>query len=239
MKNLLILFAALLILLHSPCIEGQEKNRNNADGFDSGYVSIAGLWRCTPETALHFESITLEATINVEQKIPSDWNIQGCVMWEGRFRDYWPLSGFRFIDSTQQVTFKDVDGSVYIGTYSEKEQIIYGMVYSSENDTLMPEDKLDFERVADVSVERLFTPRVPDRNGRIQYSYEIPSNCKSFECESVFRHVNDSLAFIKLMKAQSTSLDVLLQGIPLTRLPVLASFARWCARASRNPGRQH
>jgi len=199
-KTYLIILISGITLLQGIAIRAQEKTQSHESTDNSNYVSIAGLWRCSPETVLKLETITLEATIFIRQKIPSDWNVQGCFMCENRFCDYWSLSGFQFVDSTGQVTFKDNDGSIFVGEFDEVRQRINGMVYTTKGDSLVPEDKLDFMRFNDVSPERLFLPRKPEQDGSIKYSYKIPAEVEGMQHESIYNYINDSVAFTNVMK---------------------------------------
>ena len=158
------------------------------------------MWKCTPETALQLESITLEPIINIKGGISNILTVQGCFMWEGQFRDYWWLSQIEYNDSSNQIKFQDEDGSLYIGTIDKNKEKITGMVYSKENDKLVPEDKLDFVRAPDVNEKRLFTPVTPKSDGSIQYSYQIPEKIKDdLQTESILKFVRDTSLFYELM----------------------------------------
>lgn len=165
------------------------------------YVSIDGLWKCTDETALHFESITIEATMHISGSIQDQLSARGCFMWEGRFRDYWPLSDIQFNDTTGQLTFRDRAGSVYVGTINDEMTRITGMVYSRVEGRLVPEDTLDFVRAADVDVDRLFTPRVPGPDGSIRYAYRVPEQLDDgLQTGSIFQHISDSSSVYNLLE---------------------------------------
>jgi len=49
----------------------------------SHYVSIDGLWRCTPETSLKFPNGTLEPILKISGAINLDLAVQGCFLWDG------------------------------------------------------------------------------------------------------------------------------------------------------------
>ena len=60
------------------------------------------------------------------------------------------------MENIKCVNIYDIQQSI---EFDEKKQKIVGMMYSRDGDKLIPEDKLDFVRATDLSVERLFTPK--------------------------------------------------------------------------------
>lgn len=172
----------------------QEISQSHENSED--YVNNTGLWTATSETALHFDEITIKATINILKYTPGEWKVQGCFMWGEEFRDYWQLSDFKFIDSTGQVYFKDADGSIFKGIFDDEKQRINGMVYSVKGDSLVPEDKLNFIRGKELKVGRLFHSRSPEDDGSIKYFYKVPNEEKFLPTTSVYRYVTDSVGFL-------------------------------------------
>ncbi len=84
----LIITPLLLILLnifplgcqHYPDKNNQPTTANQAQH----YISIDGLWRCTPETALKFPNGTLEPVIKISGDAYGNLKVQGCFLWEKR-----------------------------------------------------------------------------------------------------------------------------------------------------------
>jgi len=174
----------------------QNKTQNRIE-----YVSIDGLWKCTSETALELEDLTLEPVINISGEMSNKLSVKGCFTWGGQFRDYWWLSEIEYCDSLNQIKIQDVDGSTYIGIIDETKQKITGMMYSKDGNKLIPEDKLDFIRASNFNTDRLFTPRKLKPDGSIQYSYQIPKKLNDgLETESIFKYSNDTTALYQLMK---------------------------------------
>lgn len=194
------IWVILWVYLMIPGVGESNAQQKSQSHENNNFVNIAGLWTATSETALHFDDITIKATINIIKYPREEWKVQGCFMWGKEFRDYWQLSGFQFIDSTGQVNFKDADGSIFKGNFDEEQQRINGMVYSVKGDSLIAEDKLDFIRGEDLSVSRLFHSRKAEVDGSIKYFYKVPDEEKFLPTTSVFRYVKDSVGFFDLMK---------------------------------------
>ncbi|MFX0207717.1 MAG: hypothetical protein ACFFDT_17140, partial [Candidatus Hodarchaeota archaeon] len=55
----------------------------------SYYVSIDGLWRCTPETSLKFPNGSLEPVIKISGATYRNLTVQGCFLWDSRYYDEW------------------------------------------------------------------------------------------------------------------------------------------------------
>jgi CubicO group peptidase (beta-lactamase class C family) len=165
------------------------------------YVSIDGLWRCTPETALQFPNGTLEPIIKISGDIYNKLTVQGCFLWDELFYDYWELIDIQFNDSTNQLTIVDSNGSTFVGIIDQKKQKIPGMVYSGYPDIPVPEDKLDFVRAEEIDASRLFIPWPPRLNGSITYTYHQPEQINDYlQTASVFQFIKDSSAFFNLME---------------------------------------
>ena len=199
-KRILLLLLAVLFLCSCKQKPGQEIT-SSAEGGIKTYISIDGLWKCTPETALHFESITLEATIQISGSMMDELSVRGCFIWDGQFRDYWRLSDITYADSLKQITIRDQSGSIYMGTLNKEKNRITGMVYSEEEGQLIPEDKLDFIRAPELNAGRLFTPREPGPDGSILYTYQVPEESEdNLRTGSIYQYVKDTAAVYRLLE---------------------------------------
>ena len=166
----------------------------------SHYVSIDGLWRCTPETSLKFPNGTLEPVIQISGATKRKLTVQGCFLWDSLYYDEWKIVNIQFNDSTNQLTMVDGNGSTYIGIIDQEMLSITGTVYSGDPNNGIPEDKLDFHRTDEIQANRLFIPRLPDLNGSIKYTYQQPEQIKDgLQTASVFEFISDSSAFYNLM----------------------------------------
>ena len=164
------------------------------------YISIDGLWRITPETAMKFPNGTLEPIIQISGDAFSKLTARGCFLWENRFYDYWEFNNVKFIDSTSQLVIIDNKGSIYNGFVDKKKEIIQGIAYRSEGDT-SGTTILDFIRAEDIDVNKLFIPYPPGQNGSIKYTYQQPEDCKDqLQTTSIFEFVKDSTAFYNLIE---------------------------------------
>ena len=166
----------------------------------SHYVSIDGLWRCTPETSLKFPNGTLEPVIKISGAINQELAVQGCFLWDGLYYDEWELPDIQFNDSANQLTIIDGNGSTFFGIVDPEMQTITGVVYSGDPDNDVPEDSLDFIRVDSNLANALFYPRLPDLNGNIKYVYHQPEQINDgLQTASIFESTSDSAAFFDVM----------------------------------------
>jgi len=166
----------------------------------SHYVSIDGLWRCTPETSLKFPNGSLEPVIRISGAIYQKLTVQGCFLWDDLYYDEWELVNIQFDDSTNQLKIVDGNSSTYLGVVDQEMRTITGIVYSGDPDNSVPEDSLDFIRVDSNLANELFYPRLPDLNGNIKYTYHQPEQISDgLQTASIFESTSDSAAFYDLM----------------------------------------
>jgi hypothetical protein len=164
------------------------------------YVSIDGLWRVTPETAIKYPHGTLEPIILVSGDAQGKPTAQGCFLWDNRFYDYWEFDSFQFIDSTNQLEIVYDDAGIFKGFVDEKKEIIRGIAYWDLEDT-SDTDTLDFIRDEDADINKLFIPFPSGPNGSMKYIYQQPEDRKDqLQTASIFEFVKDSTAFYNLME---------------------------------------
>ncbi len=194
---------AILSIIISGLLFGCNKNptaNQYKTQYKVNYVTIDGLWKCTSETNLKLKDLTIEPVIYISGEIANKLSVEGCFTWDGQFRDYWYLEKIVYNDKTNEIKIQDKEGNMYIGVFDKKKQRINGMVYSQDEDKLVPEDKLDFIRASDLNLERLFIPRKPHEDGSIQYSYQIPDHKNDeLQTSSIFNYCNDTSALYNLM----------------------------------------
>ena len=164
------------------------------------YVSIDGLWRCTPETAYQYPHGTLEYIIQIDGDAFGKLTARGCFFWDNRFYDYWKFNSVQFIDSVNQLVIVDNEGNTYKGIVDQKKEMIRGFaVWDSDDapDTV----KLDFIRDQAMDVNKLFIPCPPASDGSITYTYHQPERCNDqLQTASIFNYVKDTTAFFNLVK---------------------------------------
>jgi CubicO group peptidase (beta-lactamase class C family) len=162
------------------------------------YVSIDGLWRVTPETAIKYPHGTLEPIIQIRGDAQGKLTAQGCFLWENRFYDYWEINSIQLVDSTNQLVVGYNEEGSYKGVVDEKKVIIKGIAcWGDPSDT----NKLDFIREEDLDVNKLFVPYPPGPNGSISYAYQQPEDClDQLQTASLFDFVKDPTAFYSLME---------------------------------------
>ncbi len=168
------------------------------------YVSIDGLWRCTPETALKFPNGTLEPVIRISGDAYDNLKVQGCFLWEKRFYDYWKIKSFKFTASTNQLEMIFDEGNVFKGVIDQNKKMIHGTAYSNEwgdPENRGYENKLDFMRDEKSDENRFFFPRPAGVNGSIKYVYQQPEQIdNNLQTASIFQFINDSTAFFSLIE---------------------------------------
>lgn len=180
------------------CKQTIDPGKQQAESLHKHYVSIDGLWRVTPETAIKYPHGTLEPIIQVSGDAQGKLTARGCFLWENRFYDYWDFNRVQFIDSTNQLVVGYNEDGMYKGVVDNKKRIIQGIACGGD-----PSDtrKLDFIRDEDLDVNKLFIPYPPDPNGSISYAYQQPVDCnEQLQTASLFDFVKDTTAFYKLME---------------------------------------
>jgi CubicO group peptidase (beta-lactamase class C family) len=165
------------------------------------YVSIDGLWRVTPETAIKYPHGTLEPIIQISGDAFGKITIRGCFLWEGRFYDDWDLKCIQFTDSTHEFVMKYDDNGVYKGMVDQKKEMIRGIAYWDEEDTT-DLDTIDFIRDQDLDINKLFIPYPPCPDGSLSYAYHQPEKCNDqLQTASLFEYVKDTTSFNSLMES--------------------------------------
>ncbi|WP_036985074.1 serine hydrolase domain-containing protein [Prolixibacter bellariivorans] len=168
------------------------------------YVSIDGLWRVTPETALKFPNGTLEPVIRISGEAYGDLKVQGCFLWDKRFYDDWPIKSVTYTDSTRQLEIVYNEGAVYRGVVGKDRKTITGVAYSDawgDTTNRVHENKLDFVRDEQTDENRLFFPRPADVHGSMVYQYHQPEQLDRYlQTASLLDYVKDTTAFYRLME---------------------------------------
>ncbi|MBI9038119.1 MAG: serine hydrolase [Bacteroidales bacterium] len=194
----IFILPTLILLLFSCNHEPKIRNIPQTDVDKTEYVSIDGLWRVTPETAIKYPHGTLEPIIQVSGDAFGKLSVQGCFLWDKRFYDYWEFNSVQFIDSINQLVVGYDEEGIYKGVVDMTKGIIQGIACGGDpSDT----NKLDFIRDEDIDVNRLFIPYPPGPNGSIKYTYHQPEKCNDqLQTASIFEFVKDSTAFYNLIE---------------------------------------
>jgi CubicO group peptidase (beta-lactamase class C family) len=196
-----ITFVILASIIFTGCHNKNDIAYTSSDADQaSHYVSIDGLWRCTPQTSLKFPNGTLEPVIIISGATYQKLTVRACFLWDSLYYDEWEILSIQFNDSTNQLTMVDGNGSTYLGVVDPEMCSITGTAYSGEPNNPVSEDKLDFIRADKSQANRLFNPRLPDLTGSIKYTYKQPEQIKDgLQTASVFEYVSDYEAFYDLM----------------------------------------
>ncbi len=195
-----IFIAILLQVSTTGCQEREHTDTASLTELASHYVSIDGLWKCTPETSLKFPNGTLEPVIRISGAANHNLSVRGCFLWDGRYYDEWELVDIQFDDYTNQLRIIDGNNSTYVGLVDPDLRSITGIVYAGDPDNEDQEDSLNFSRVDANLAERLFYPRLPETDGSISYTYLKPGQFgDGLQTASVFDFMDDKDAFLDLM----------------------------------------
>ena len=196
-KYSLIAFGFICFLISCKQIKTEIKQDEIQNS--NHYVSIDGLWRVTPETAIRYPHGTLEPIFQIRGNAYGKTEVRGCFIWEGRFYDYWDLHSVHFEDSSRQIVLKYDDNGVYKGVVDPGNEIIQGIAYWDENDTT-DWDKINFIRDEVTEIAKLFIPYPSCDDGSIKYIYHIPEECNDqLQPASIFQYIDDTSAFYNLM----------------------------------------
>lgn len=197
-KFVLITIGFIFFLIS--CKQANTETKQDESLNSKHYVSIDGLWRVTPETAIKHPHGTLEPIIQVSGDAFGKLTVRGCFLWDGRFYDYWDLKSIQLTDSTHQLVMKYDEGGVYKGIVDPKKEMIQGIAYWNEKDT-SDSNRIDFIRDEDAEIANFFIPYPTCPDGSIKYTYQIPQERKDqLQPASIFQYVKDSTAFYSLME---------------------------------------
>ncbi|MCF8366059.1 MAG: beta-lactamase family protein [Bacteroidales bacterium] len=164
------------------------------------YVSIDGLWRVTPETAIQFPNGTLEPVIQISGDANGKLTARGCFLWDSQFYDYWEIKGVQYIDSSNQLVIDYDERGIYKGIVDSKKENIRGLAIWDEADT-SDHNKIDFIRDENTDVNKLFIPYPSGSDGSIKYTYHQPEKRNDqLQTASIFEFVKDSTAFYNLIE---------------------------------------
>ncbi len=182
------------------CQNNPDQNNGSSDkNKGQHYISIDGLWRVTPETAIKFPHGTLEPAIQISGDAFGKLTVRGCFLWDHRFYDYWEIDSIQFIDSTNQLVLVDKEGSTYRGLVDQKKESIQGIAYSWGGDP--DTNKLDFIREEEIDVNKLFIPYPPGPDRSVKYTYQQPEQIDEYlNTASIFNFVEDTTAFYNLIE---------------------------------------
>ena len=194
MKVLEISAVLIIFVLIGSELQGADPQPTDS-AQDERYVSIEGLWRCTPGTSLKFVNGVTEPVIRIDRDSNGQFTVEGYYLWNGCFYDEWPMDSTQYNDSLGTLTLTAGNGVRFTGTVDEKKQRISGMAHNDEADA-GPDQQLNFVRADDTLKTRLLCPLEPGVDGSILYNYRQPEQTgDGLETASAFEFVSDSAAF--------------------------------------------
>lgn len=184
MKTLKLILPALFVFILNSC----SKSIPTAD--------IEGLWITTEETSAKFVHGTQKIVLQIRQNQDGELTARGIFIWNGDYRSEWNLVDIEYDNLTHSITINDTDGDTYIGIVDGEKKKITGAVHLRNN----KKDTLNFI-LADKNLETtLFYPRIPDKNGEVIYSYEMPEQLDDgLQTASINNNGIDSVSIIGLI----------------------------------------
>lgn len=201
-SRLLPILAVSLACLLSCTHDKPAQHKSSNPKVSTAYVTLDGLWKSTPQTALHFGEFSMEPVIFISGSIVDKLRVRGCFSWkDGLFYDYWWLNEIEYDEEQEEVIFHDREGSTFIGKLNEDKDSILGMIYQGYPDQLEPEDRLDLIRAVDLDYEQLFVPLPAGPDGSIRYSYQKPEQLNDgLTAGSIYAYINDSARFTSFLE---------------------------------------
>jgi CubicO group peptidase (beta-lactamase class C family) len=171
------------------------------DGLTGRSPDIAGIWKCTPETAEQYPQGTRETALLIERGPEMELTARGCFIFEGNYHHPWELEEIHYNDTTGLLSILDVDGDWYLAYFDPPAQTLSGHIHSLESGDPVPLDTLDFIRADDSLATRLFIPRLPGKDGNLSVSYAVPPSLNDgLNTASLFSCIRDTSAYEDLMK---------------------------------------
>ena len=133
-------------------------------------VEIEGLWVATEETSIKFAHGTQKGVLQIGHDKKGELTARGIFLWNDEYISEWNLVNIEYDYPTHQITINDADGDTYKGILDVERKKITGAVHLQNN----TKDSLNFKPGDDNLKTLLFYPRIPDKNGEVNYSYQIP-----------------------------------------------------------------
>lgn len=133
-------------------------------------TEIEGLWVATEETSLKFPHGTQKGVLQIGHDQEGELTTRGIFLWNDEYLSEWKIVNSKYDHLIHQITIKDADGDTYKGILDVEEKKITGAVHLQNN----TKDSLNFKPADDNLKTLLFYPRIPDKNGVVNYTYQIP-----------------------------------------------------------------
>jgi CubicO group peptidase (beta-lactamase class C family) len=186
-KLKLLLSAVLIVIFISSCFNNSTISTTD----------IEGLWISTEETSSQFAPGADKVALQIRRDSTRTLTAHGFFLKNDEFKEEWEFINVQYDTIAKRISLLDSDSDTLICCLDAKNEILKGAGHSQDN-TKKP---LNFIR-ADKNLEiRLFYPRIPDKNGKITYSYKIPEQIDDgLQTESIYRYSTDSSSIPNLMK---------------------------------------
>ena len=185
-KPKLFLTAALIIISFNTCF---NKSISSAAG-------IEGLWISTEETSSLFQPWAEQVALLIERDSTEILTARGFFMKEGESIAEWKFVNVQYDTNAKRITLLDEDSDTLISSLNTGKEILKGWIHSQDE-----KNQLDFIRAGRNLEIRLLYPRVPDENGKINYSCNKPEQTDDgLMTESIYNILRDSSAISNLMK---------------------------------------
>ena len=161
MKRIGIIFSLLQLVIFFSCCT----NTNQKPG-------ICGLWVSNEKTSQVFLSGTRKAVLQIKENQEGELTARGMFLWDDNYLMEWELEDFQIDESNEVITIVDTDLDTFKAIFNKKDRTVKGAFFLKDSDGLA--DSLILNP-ADKGLEiELLYPRLPDTNGKIDYSYQKP-----------------------------------------------------------------
>jgi CubicO group peptidase (beta-lactamase class C family) len=188
MKILRFILIVLFATAHFNTCMGKTKNLS---------TDIEGLWILTDDTAAKFPHGTQKIVLQICRNTNNVLTARGIFLWNGNYQSEWKLVNIQYDKITRSITILDSDEDTLKAVLEGDGKMITGKVHLKSN----TQNPLNFVR-ADKNLEvKLFYPRIPDKNGKITYSYKKPEQIDDgLKTASIYDKNINSEALINLME---------------------------------------
>ena len=155
------------------------------------YPSIEGLW--LSEITSRFEPGADKAALLVKRDSTQILRARGFFLKNNELVMEWEFINVQYDTFANRISFIDSDSDTIIFNLDADDGIL-----KLEDEAEKP---LNFVRADKNLGIRLFYPRIPDKNGKITYSYKKPEQVNDgLKTESIYRYSTDSSSISNLMK---------------------------------------
>lgn len=157
---------------------------------------IEGLWVTTEETSSLFAPGADRVALMLTRDRAGVLSARGMFLKNKEYKMDWEYKQVQYDPDEKRLTILDADLDTIICSLGAEKEMLTGAIHLLDH----TQEPLVFIRAGQDLENRLFYPRLPGKDGKISYSYEVPEQVDDgLETESLYSYTSDSSSFTRLM----------------------------------------